>query len=85
MLPGTDGRLFARAILADGTTHPVDLISVAGDTAQFWHAEAGGFGLPEFVRRHAQAFGEGTVERLRRMTVAVIGCSGTGGPLSTGE
>jgi molybdopterin/thiamine biosynthesis adenylyltransferase len=81
MLPGTDGRLFARAILADGTFHPVDLISVAGDTVQFWHAEAGGFGLPEFVRCHAQAFGQGTTERLRRMTVAVIGCSGTGGPL----
>src|SRR5207248_1647243 len=26
-------------------------------------------------------FGEGTVQRLRRLSIAVIGCSGTGGPV----
>jgi hypothetical protein len=81
MLPGDDGRIFARAIMPDGNKQPVELVAVAGDGIQLWHAEGGGFGLPEFVRRHAQAFGAGTVERLRRMTVVVVGCSGTGSPL----
>jgi hypothetical protein len=81
MLPNDEGRIFARAVLPDGKARPVDVVAVAGDSIQLWHAEGGGFGLPEFVRRHAQAFGAGTVERLRRMTIAVVGCSGTGSPL----
>lgn len=80
MLPG-DGRVFARAILPDGNKCPVELVSVVGDDLRFWFSECGGYGLPEFVRRHAQAFGAGTVETLRRLTIAVIGCSGTGSPL----
>jgi len=36
--------------------------------------------LPGFVASHAQAFDDGTIERLRRLSIAVIGCSGTGGP-----
>jgi hypothetical protein len=81
MLPGDDGRIFARVIATDGTKQPVELVTAAGENLHFWYADGGGFGLPEFVRRHAQAFGAGTVERLRRMTIAVIGCSGTGSPL----
>jgi hypothetical protein len=66
--------------MSDGNKQPVELVAVAGDGIQVWHAE-GGYTLPEFVRRHAQAFGAGTVERLRRMTIVVVGCSGTGSPL----
>ena len=80
MLPGTDGRIFARAILPDGKKRPVELVSVAGDDLKFWFAD-GGFGLPDFVRRHAQFFGAGTVEILRRLTIVIVGCSGTGSPL----
>lgn len=79
MLP--DGRIFARAVLADGARRTVELVSIVGDDLHFWFADGGGFGLPEFVRRHAQAFGAGTVEILRRLTIAIIGCSGTGSPL----
>jgi hypothetical protein len=81
MLLGDDGRIFARVIAPDGDNQQVELVTVAGEHLYFWYADGGGFGLPEFVRRHAQAFGAGTVERLRRMTIAVIGCSGTGSPL----
>lgn len=81
MLPGDDGRIFARVIMPDGKKQPVELVTIAGENLHFWYADGGGFGLPEFVRRHAQAFGAGTVERLRRMTIAVVGCSGTGSPL----
>ena len=79
MLPG--GRIFARAVTADGKFEPVGLVSIAGDDLEMWHAEGGGYSLPEFVRRHAQAFGSGTIQQLRRMSIAVIGCSGTGSPL----
>lgn len=37
--------------------------------------------VPEFARRHAQIFGAGTVDCLRRLRIAVVGCSGTGTPL----
>ncbi len=81
MLPD-DGRIFARAITCDGIKkHAVELVAVAGDGLHFWHAQADSFGLPQFVLRHAQAFGAGTMERLRRLTIAVVGCSGTGSPL----
>src|SRR6185437_1307881 len=79
MLP--DGRICARGGLADGAKRAVELVSVVGDDLHFWFADGGGFGLPEFVQRHAQALGAGTVEILRRLTIAIIGCSGTGSPL----
>ena len=81
MLPGADGRIFARTILPDCKKMPVELVSIVGDDLCFWYAEGNGYGLPEFVQRHAQAFGEGTVEILRRMKIAIVGCSGTGSPL----
>ena len=77
-LPG--GRLFGRALTAAGSFEPFELVSVAGESIQLWHAERD-FRPPEFVLRQAQAFGEGTIEQLRRMSIAVLGTSGTGSPL----
>ena len=37
--------------------------------------------LPDFVASQLQAFDEGTIERLRRLSFAVIGASGTGSPI----
>jgi molybdopterin/thiamine biosynthesis adenylyltransferase len=79
MLPG--GRMFARVVTEDGEFQPCDLVSVAGEELLFWHASGIGHGVPEFARRHAQAFGAGTVNLLRKLTIAVVGCSGTGSPL----
>jgi ThiF family/Prokaryotic homologs of the JAB domain len=78
MLP--DGRMFGRAILPDGSFQPLDSILVPGDDLQFWIPESGG-ALPSFAQRHAQLFGSGTTRRLRELSVAVIGCSGTGSPV----
>ena len=78
MLP--DGRVFARVVKADGSFGHVRVVSDVGDDLRLWHAESD-CSLPEFVQRHAQAFGEGTVQTLRRMAIAVVGCSGTGSPL----
>jgi ThiF family/Prokaryotic homologs of the JAB domain len=78
MLPG--GRLFARALTGPGAFEAFELVSVAGEDIHLWHAERD-FQPPEFVLRQAQAFGEGTIEQLQRMSIAVVGTSGTGSPL----
>jgi len=78
MLP--EGRMFGRAILQDGSFQELDSIMVPGDDLQFWVAQ-GTAESPAFAQRHAQLFGSGTIRRLRRMAVAVVGCSGTGSPV----
>jgi ThiF family len=78
VLPG--GRMFGRMITRDGTFGAVRLISISGEDFALWHAGAMGE-IPSFVQRHAQVFGSGTVGCLRRMRIAVVGCSGTGSPL----
>lgn len=79
MLP--DGSIFARTVGAAGVFNPVSLVSVASDDLHFWHAQDGAAAVPEFARRHAQAFGAGTTAMLNRLSVAVVGCSGTGSPV----
>jgi proteasome lid subunit RPN8/RPN11 len=79
MLPG--GRVFGRAIHVGGAFEPLHVVCVVGDDVRFWYAEQLEESLPEHARRHAQVFGEGTTAKLRRLRVAVVGCSGTGSPL----
>lgn len=78
MLP--DGSMFGRAIMRDGSFQPLTSIQVPGDDLQFWTPGANAQ-VPEFARRHAQMFGAGTAHRLRSLSAAVIGCSGTGSPV----
>jgi len=78
MLP--DGSMFGRAAMRNGTFQPLDSILVPGDDIRFWIPDDGGR-VAGFTQRHAQLFGAGTTNRLRRMAAAVIGCSGTGSPL----
>lgn len=77
MLP--DGQMFGR-VWRNGGFEPIDCISVAGDDLMFWYADAGSLQVPDFAASHAQAFDEGTIERLQRLSIAVIGASGTGSP-----
>ena len=80
MLP--DSRMFARVIHLDGRFSSIDRVAVAGDDIQFFDAgddhlqEA----LPAEQDRHARFFGEATTRLMGRLAVAVVGCSGTGGP-----
>jgi hypothetical protein len=78
MLP--DGQIFGRILVTDGTFVPIDSVSVAGDDLHFWYGDAGSVALPSFVASHAQAFDEGTIKRLQRLSIAVVGASGTGSP-----
>lgn len=80
MLP--DGKMFGRIIESSGKFKPLDLITVVGNDLHFWYADEGSNDqTPEFARRHTQAFGAGTFNILRRLSVAVVGCSGTGSPV----
>jgi hypothetical protein len=78
MLP--DGRMFGRAFLEDGSFQPIDSILVPGHDLMFWTAQAQAK-VPAFALRHTQLFGSETIARLRGLTIAVVGCSGTGSPL----
>ena len=78
MLP--NGQMFGRVLNASGGFDTIDCISVAGDDLHFWYADAGSVELPSFVASHAQAFDDGTIERFRRLSFAVVGASGTGSP-----
>lgn len=79
MLP--DGQMFGRVYWGSEALQPITAVNVVGDDLHFWYADAGSMALPSFVASHAQAFDAGTIERLRRLSVAVIGCSGTGSPV----
>lgn len=75
MLP--DGELFGRMVGDGIILDPLSSITVVGDDLRIWRehysATSGTFTL-----RHAQAFGRGTTETLRALSIAVVGCSGTG-------
>lgn len=78
MLP--DGQMFGRIVHKGNGFRPLALINVVGDDLHFWYPDMGSVELPTFVASHAQAFDDGTTERLRRLSFAVIGASGTGSP-----
>ena len=56
------------------------LINVVGDDLHFWYPDMGSVQLASFVASGAQVYDDGTIERLQRLSIAVIGCSGTGSP-----
>ncbi|MGE3467037.1 MAG: ThiF family adenylyltransferase [Pyrinomonadaceae bacterium] len=78
MLP--DGEMFGRVVQGDGEFEPISCISVAGDDLLFWYPDSGRSEIPNFAASHAQAFDEGTIERLQRLSICFIGGSGTGSP-----
>jgi len=92
---GTEGRAKLQAALqmrADGSLHgsvlhngkkvTITTVKLVGNDLCFWPAEdlADMTTLPEFAVRHIQLFGQGTYKKLRNMSAAVIGGSGTGSP-----
>lgn len=77
-----DGTIFGRWMTPAEQLEPIHKIAVAGDDLRIWFAESVlGGETPAFAWRNAQAFGAGTTALLRHLSVAVVGCSGTGSPL----
>ena len=78
MLP--DGRIRARSVLVGGAFGQVRHVQIVGDDVVFWSDQPESE-IPGFAERHAQLFGPGTTTLLRRLRIAVVGCSGTGSPV----
>ena len=75
MLPS--GELMSRAIVDGRIAEAYSSIMVVGDDLQIWHSGQTSL-TEEFSLRHRQAFGEGTTSLLRSLSIAIVGCSGTG-------
>ena len=76
MLP--HGEMIGRVLGDDGKIlASLGSIMAIGDEIRIW-ADRRSSESEGFTIRHAQAFGSGTTEILRGLSVAVIGCSGTG-------
>lgn len=73
------GEVFGRAWCADGAHKRFERVSVVGDNITIWRASTAK-DVPEFGRRVAQTFGQGTFDILRQLKIGVVGCSGTGSP-----
>jgi hypothetical protein len=54
---------------------------VVGDEIQLFEQSENQPPLPEYTLRHRQIFGAGTTAKLRHLTAAIVGVSGTGSPL----
>lgn len=72
-----DGTCIGRAVTDGLGLDPLSSISVVGDNIAIWNDAPSAPVLP-FSKRNEQAFGRGTIARLRALSVAVVGCSGTG-------
>ncbi len=78
MLP--DGRLFGRYITTQEELRPYHKIAVVGDDIVYWTADTSHTDS-DFAESHRQLFGDETFRLLHALSVAVVGCSGTGSPV----
>lgn len=76
-----DGRMFGRVVSPDGGFANLDAVSIVGDDIRHYFPLVTPVLVPQHGYRIAQTFGSGTYGRLRRLRVAVVGCSGTGSPV----
>jgi hypothetical protein len=77
-----DGRCFGRVVDELGYFTPFSRVTIVGDDIEiFYDSPDGRVDVPEFGRRVAQTFGQGTYDTLAKLRVGVIGCSGTGSPV----
>ncbi|MBZ5667532.1 MAG: ThiF family adenylyltransferase [Acidobacteriia bacterium] len=75
MMPS--GEIFGRVIMNGKIAEPISSVMVVGDDLVIWE-NLPAYGYGEFALRSEQAFGKGTIRILRGLSVAVVGCSGTG-------
>lgn len=78
-----DGMIVARKLNEGISFTNLDKVSIVGDTIQhFVHPDNSTLEIDKEIHiRNIQAFGDHTMSLLKGMSVAVVGCSGTGSPL----
>lgn len=79
MLP--EGRIFGRVFHPDLRTEAIAKVSIVSDSISIWNYSSGASSEIEIGKRTAQAFGEGTFDKLKQLKIGVVGCSGTGSPV----
>lgn len=79
MLP--DGKMIGRVMDDAKGFVPMAWVNVVGKDLRFWYSYQGELGKNSFTASHAQVLGAGTMEMLKHLSIAVIGCSGTGSPV----
>lgn len=79
MLP--DGRLFGRFFNQNLQPQPIEKIKVIAPVWLDWYYSPEVAVDESLQKRNMQAFGKGTIDRLSRMKIGVVGCSGTGSPV----
>ena len=72
-----DGGMFGRMVGDGLPITGLGMIQVTGDDLRFFPLNSS-LNIGAFAERHAQAFGKGTANILSHLSVAVVGCSGTG-------
>lgn len=75
MLP--DDRMFGR-IIFDSQNFPLTTISVAGNNISFWDSTSDCSEVNPVFNSQQQLFGKGTTDKLSKLRIGIIGCSGTG-------
>ncbi len=75
MMPA--GKIYGRIVNTTAGFTAIDQIMVVGDTVSFMHVNLLNLGNDKDLRTR-QAFGDGTTNLLRSLSVGVVGCSGTG-------
>ena len=73
-----NGTMIGRIIHPNGKFQPVNAFNIIGDDIIIQDIEYSLRSVKSFGKRVAQTFGEGTYNKLRKMKIAVVGCSGTG-------
>jgi hypothetical protein len=73
-----NGRMFGRVVDETGQFFDLSSINVVGDDLSFWYPDSATQTLPAYAHRISQTFGERTYNSLRKLKIAVVGCSGTG-------
>ena len=72
-----DGRIIGRVINHQGDFIPMNKISVVGDCINI-QSSTKEVASEAYSMRIEQVFGKGTLNTLRKLKVAIVGCSGTG-------
>ncbi|MHB9010642.1 MAG: HesA/MoeB/ThiF family protein [Ignavibacteriaceae bacterium] len=73
----SDGRMYGRSIHG-WKRESFSKIIVVGDEINYWHSTSYSNEFCTTLESQKQLFGQGTTDRLSKLQVGVIGCSGTG-------
>ena len=76
-----DGSMIGRLVDKHGRFQSFTSVNVVGHNLSFWSSPRNKETVTKSGCRVAQTFGIGTYERLRKLRIGVVGCSGTGSPL----